>query len=229
METLEHVPVATLNALDGRSWLSLASGAELVVRHAASAREYTLKGPGRALPCRDGAEQILLAEGEFLSAKGTGVRPGAEVWLATPFGALRYGDAELVSSVQQTSWQVNVRAGAVFTEAADALAGTKQGELSGRNAQATARTKPKSVALTAACEAAARRAQEEAQGVITTGAAELGGRAARQLRARRDARARCMVAEASLPFAPPETAARLGDQLRRAELQWRAVPSPERN
>jgi hypothetical protein len=228
--TAKHEPLVTLGALDGHSWLTLAPGAEIVVRHASSAREYAIAGPALTLPCRNGAEQVLLTQGSFKSSKGTGARPGAEVWLATPFGAARYGDADLTSKVQKAAWQLDVRVGPVFVEAPMPSSGTRAGELSGPNGRAIARGKPDPRALVEACESTARRAREAAEGVVVAKASDLGSRAASQLRSRREARASCMVAEASLALlSDAEASARLGDQLRSADAEWRGVPPPGQN
>jgi hypothetical protein len=228
--TATHEPLVTLAALDGHSWLTLAAGAEIVVRHASSAREYAIQGPGLTLPCRNGAEQILLTQGSFKSSKGTGARPGAEVWLATPFGAARYGDADLTSKVQKAAWQLDVRVGPVFVEGPLPISGTRAGELAGPNGRAVARGKPDPRALVEACESTARLARDAAKGVVAAKASDLGSRAASQLRSRREARANCMVAEASLALlSDAEASARLGDQLRSADAEWRGVPPPGQN
>ena len=62
-----------------------------------TSREFKLIGPGHyaALP-RHGAEQMLVvADGELTTAANLGVRPGAEVLIATPEGTVHFGDAAL--------------------------------------------------------------------------------------------------------------------------------------
>ncbi len=70
-------PIRRGDALDGRRWLTLEQNSEVVVRHADSSREYALIGPAHALPCRAGAEEVLLETGELRAAPGGGARAGA--------------------------------------------------------------------------------------------------------------------------------------------------------
>jgi hypothetical protein len=218
--------LASQSALEGRQWLELAKGAELVVRHGASARELSLRGPGRVLPCRSGLEQVLVASGTLHSSPGTGVRPGAEVWVATPFGALRYADADLELSADKSGLRVKVRGGQVYTEGAQGLLGVKDGRLAGPNGRASASGKPDASALVSSCERAATAASESAKQLLAAKPKELGELAASQLRARRAARGHCLVAEAGVGQLEDSAAkARLGDQLRKFEALWQAIPT----
>src|SRR5690606_25844912 len=70
------------DALDGSTWLSLAAGTRVGVRHALSAREYAVSGPARVLPCRAGREEVVLAQGQLRASPGAGARPGAMVLVA---------------------------------------------------------------------------------------------------------------------------------------------------
>jgi hypothetical protein len=218
--------VATQDGLDGRSWLDLGPRAELVLRHGASARELSLHGPGRFLPCRSGLEQVLVAQGTLRSSLGTGVRPGAEVWLATPFAAIRYADADLELIVEPGSLRLTVRAGYASAEAADKLRGARDGRVSGPEGRAHATGRPDAEALVRACELAATSARDSAEQLLRAKAGKLGELAAAQLRIRRAARARCLVAEASAQaLENPASRSRLGDQLQRAEALWQGIPT----
>lgn len=222
----DGVAVATQDALDGRSWLDIEPRAELVLRHGASARELSLHGPGRFLPCRSGLEQVLVARGTLRSSQGTGVRPGAELWVATPFGALRYADANLEVEVERSSMRLTVRGGHAFTEAAERLRGVRDGRVRGPDGRAGAHGRPDAAALVRACEQAATTARESAEKLLGAKAGQLGELAAAQLRTRRLARARCLVAEAgSETQEDPVTRARLGDQLEQAEALWQGIPT----
>jgi hypothetical protein len=217
--------LATQSALDGREWLDIGARSELVVRHGASARELSLHGPGRFLPCRSGLEQVLIGEGTLRSSPGTGVRPGAEVWVATPFGALRYADADLELVVTRLSLELKVRGGQAFAEAAAALKGPPDGHVKGPQGRASVRERPDASALVLACERAARAAESSAQRLLSAKPAELGQLAAAQLRSRRDARGHCLVAEASAAqLQDPAARSRLGDQLRDLEVLWQGIP-----
>ncbi len=66
-------------------------GASISLRHTQTTREFKLIGPASVLPCRAGSEQLLLAAGQLTTSANLGVRPGAEVLIATPQGTIRYG------------------------------------------------------------------------------------------------------------------------------------------
>jgi hypothetical protein len=227
VRTEDGKALATQDDLDGARWLELDKGSEVVVRHGVSARELSLFGPGRAWPCRFGQEQVLLAEGKLESSPGTGVRPGAEVWVATPFGSLRYADAKLQLTSSRDGLQLVVRSGQAFTESIDGVrAARDDGQVTGPNGRATVRGRPDPEAAVKSCEHAAQLASESAQQVLKAKPEELGKLAAAQLRTRRLARGRCLAAEASVAgLADPVKKARLGDQVQRADAQWQGVPA----
>jgi hypothetical protein len=219
--------LVTQSGVNGREWLELGDESELVLRHGESARELSLQGPGRFLPCRAGLEQVLIASGKLQSSPGTGVRPGAEVWVATPFGALRYADANIEVAVERTSLQVRVRGGQAFIEAAEGLQGAKEGRLTGPNGRASANGKLNAEGLVSACERAARAAEDSGRQLLGAKPGELGKLAAAQVRSRREARGRCLVAAAGVAqLEDPAAKARLGDQLSAHEKLWRGIPTP---
>ena len=89
--TRQGRPLRVGDTVDGTP-LELAAGARLHLVHGASARAWSLEGPARLLPCEAGAEELVLARGTLRAEPGSGVRPGAEVWIGTPYGA-RFGVA----------------------------------------------------------------------------------------------------------------------------------------
>jgi len=95
LATVDGAPLTTSALLDGAHWVELAAGATVALRHTVTSREFKLIGPGHALPCRAGSEQVLLADGQLSTSANLGVRPGAEVLIATPEGVVHYGDAAL--------------------------------------------------------------------------------------------------------------------------------------
>ncbi len=215
-----------MTPLDGIAWIDLDAGAEVSVRHGVSAREFSLTGKGRFLPCYGGLEQVLLSEGVFRSSPGSGVRPGAEVWVATPFGALRYGDGNLEVRVEATTLSVRVQQGQAFTEAS-APSGLAKLTLSGPKASAKLKGRPPIRALVTACSEAATRARSSAAALMASTGTPLGELARAQLESRRQARAQCLVAESGLGQAdnPTEVAA-LREELGRANEAWKAIPAP---
>lgn len=228
VRTAEGKLLAKHSELDGTSWLELEKGAELVVRHGVSARELSLFGPGRALPCRFGQEQILLIDGRLESSQGTGVRPGAEVWVATPFGSIRYADAKLTLSSQRDGLQLSVRSGQAFAESVEGLRGAGEGgQVTGPSGRASLRARNDPAATVQGCERAAHAASDSAQQLFRAEPAELGKLAAAQLRTRRLARGRCLAAQTAVAsLTDPEEKARLGDQVQRADALWQGVPAP---
>jgi hypothetical protein len=97
--------------LDGKRFVSLAEGERLSLRHERTSREFTLNGPGRFLPCFQGEEQLLAVRGSVTSPVGIGTHAGGEVVLATPFGVVKYADAELLAIVTEERLSLAVKAG----------------------------------------------------------------------------------------------------------------------
>jgi hypothetical protein len=219
-------PVALLMPLDGRTWVTLGEGAELALRHGVSAREFEVRGPGRFLPCRGGLEQVLVSEGRVKSSSGTGVRPGGEFLIATPFGSVAYGDADLDVTVGASSLELELRRGELVTELAPGTSGYPKDGLKG-----TGRAKVEGTAdpgkLLDGCEAAAKEAVESAGRVLSAGEKqEMAKEAASQLVVRRRARAVCAIAAAGLERVPdPSKKSALDQRLVAAERAWRTVPS----
>ena len=215
-------PVAAMDAIAGKSWFELSAGARLAVRHGPSSREFELVGPGRALPCRDGLEQVLLAEGQFASSPGAGVRPGAEMWVVTPFGALRYGDAALTLHVDKAALALRLASGRVATEAE---AGNAPRSFLGPIPEKRLTKATATAERVRRCETAAKEARSLADQLLGA-SRELGKLAAQQMESRRRARAECLVAEAALDRVKDAAEkTRLSDQLTAANQLWQAVPA----
>ena len=97
---------------EGREWLELGAF-EVVLRHASTTRELSLRGPGRLLPCFLGTETVLVSAGTVKTTAGAGARAGAEVVLATPFGTLHFADAALEARVAERELEVKIVNGVV--------------------------------------------------------------------------------------------------------------------
>jgi hypothetical protein len=220
-------PITEMAPLEGRAWITLGEGAEVAVRHGASSRDFTLFGPGRFFPCRGGVEQVLIGSGRFKSSAGTGVRPGGDFTIATPFGSATYGDADLDAAVEAGKFTLEIRRGEVATEPVPGSKGLPEPGLRGPNGKAVVTGTPVPAEVVAACERAAKEAAESAERLMGAGGrAELGKEAAAQLTARRRARAVCASAEASLDrAADPALRGRLQNQVMAAERAWRTVPA----
>jgi hypothetical protein len=232
-------PLTTGASLDRAGTLTLSAGASIAVKHTETSRELVFSGPGRLLACDRGEERFLLAVGRVQTATWAGARPGAEVLVATPFGAVRYGDAKL-------DVRVDGRGLTVFSEIGDAWVLPSLASLSEEKVPAGRRLEkrgpvPDVKALVADCEKRAGDAEARAREVLVPGhgAASLGVRAAEHVRARKTARASCAIAAASLlssataadvqKDAPKDAnkaneKTELGRRVAYADARWRSVP-----
>jgi hypothetical protein len=104
-------------------WLILAPKTRLVVKDPRSARETTFRGPGRVRACVDSVEESWMATGVFDSSLGSGESPGAEEWVVTPLGVVRFGAAQLSVEALAKEVRVNVGQGATFVWLAPGVVG----------------------------------------------------------------------------------------------------------
>jgi hypothetical protein len=220
--------------VDGTAWLELATGASASFRHSSSARELTVKGPGRMLACVEGGEDVIVAQGTVETSTGPGARPGAEVLIATPFGTVSYGDAKLSIKVAPKRLDATASQGEGWIEPAKGatLKGAEKITAKGKAAiSGDAAPGP----LVEACEQAAAETERLAKSVLAGPGADagadagtLGDRAAAHVRSRRAARGACrsaLAAVARVADAPKRQ--ELEDRLGRAEKQWSGIPKPQ--
>lgn len=85
------------------SLIELGAESELTVQATVSTREITLVGPALAEVCPGGDEAVRLTHGKVTGFPGAGVRPGADVWIATPLGVVRFSDAKIDVNVPDRS------------------------------------------------------------------------------------------------------------------------------
>src|SRR5258706_2253235 len=104
-------PLASGGEVDGSEWVTLSKGARLTLKHSSTGRELAVAGPARLRACRRGREQLLLAQGRLEVGSGMGVRPGAEVVVATPVAAVRYADADFGLTLDDKRLEIVLRAG----------------------------------------------------------------------------------------------------------------------
>ncbi|HTV20964.1 MAG TPA: hypothetical protein VMG12_19900 [Polyangiaceae bacterium] len=215
--------------LDRQEPVELGAGSTLHLVHTVSSRQWTLTGPARLFACDRGEEEIVLARGTLRTEPGSGVRPGAEVWVGTPFGSLRYSDARAELAVTDEALRVRVSAGSVWFAPAggEALA---ERELTTGTATFPARPyRATSAQATAGCERAASAAEALATALLSPSAEPLGARAREHVRARQRAHASCSSALAALLAsdggATPDERSQAGySALARSDRQWRGVP-----
>ena len=227
--TVDGVPLLTSAWLDGTHWVELAAGSSVALRHTLTSREFRLIGPGHALPCRDGSEQILLADGQLSTSANLGVRPGAEVLIATPEGVVHYGDAALDLELGEKGLRVRVKQGEAFVEPeARGKPPFKNPVHSGAEARLSS-TPAKAHALADACQSAAQSAESSARRVLngegSGGNDSLGARAAAHMRERSKARTACAIAAAAA-FGERDPAIRqsLSAAIVHADELWQSVP-----
>jgi hypothetical protein len=221
----EGTPLLVSALLAGAAPLELAPTATLHLTHSASARQWTLTGPARVIACDGGAEEIVLAHGRLRAEPGSGTRPGAEVWVATPYGSLRYADASAEITVNERELRVRVSTGQVWFSALTGAAAERA--LSNTTATFSAKTHRLSgEGATARCARDAERAELLAKALLGASSEPLGARAAEHVRARQRAHASCASARATTLAGgtgagrDAETAA-----LARYDQLWRAVPT----
>jgi hypothetical protein len=200
-------------------------GASLQLMHTGSAREWTIGGPARLVACPRGDEELVLARGALRTQPGAGVRPGAEVWIGTPYGSLRYADARAELSVGSASLEVRVVSGSLWFASLGESA--KERALSGGTQSFPAQAYRASPAQASArCGQSAELAAARAAALLGASAEPLGVRAAAHVRARQRARATCASALATLLDRDPlegGAGSRLAELERFDEL-WRGVP-----
>jgi hypothetical protein len=190
-------------------------------------------------------EESWLASGAFESATGTGETPGAEEWVATPLGVVRFGAAKLSIEVGAKEVHIRVHSGPAFVWTADdaAARGVDGGTLKASEADEgwvrltegvrtlapTSLAPPLTCARSAvqACMAFARAAHDLAAALLETDADPL--TAMRQVATRRLARAACAVAALrkellSPSDGPSDVVATLSATLNEAAGLWRSLP-----
>jgi len=226
---VDGVPLQTSALLDGKHWVELSAGSSLALRHTLTSREFRLIGPGHALPCRDGAEQILLADGQLTTSANLGVRPGAEVLIATPEGVVHYGDAALDLELGSKGLRVRVKQGEAWVEPeARGKPAFKNPVRSGAEVRLSS-TPTNAQALVDTCQSAAQSAENSAQRVVGgegSGANDsLGARAAAHMRERSKARTACAIAAAAaFGERDPAISQSLSAAIARADQRWQRVP-----
>lgn len=211
----------------GADWLELGKGTRLHLKHGESGREWTLQGPARVLPCVDGQEELILAEGQLRAEPGVGVRPGAQVLIGTPFGSVRYGDASAELRVTDDALRLSVSAGETWLRPGAAPAKPETHVTRAKAAQLSRRERLQATAALAECERAARASESLARSLLGPAAPGLGQRAAEHVRARELARARCADATAAVlqQDSGSEREQRLS-QLAALRDVWQRVPAP---
>jgi hypothetical protein len=227
--TVDGTPIVTGTLLDGEHWALLEAGSSVALRHTVTSREFKLIGPAKVLPCRAGTEQLLLTTGQLSTSANLGVRPGAEVLIATPLGTVHYGDAALDVELSAKGLRVRVKQGEAWVEPERAGKPPFKNPV-GSGAEARLPGRPiNAPELVDACQTAAQHARDSAERVLTSGqtgaSSSLGDRAAENMRARAAARSECAMAAAALgALDDPAERQSLSAAVAHADDLWRSVP-----
>jgi hypothetical protein len=85
-----------------RGWLTLGATDSVTVTLPKTGRELAFLGPALVDPCVR-PDEAWLSHGKFQGSRGSGESPGAEQWVVTPFGVVRYGAAILEVTVENAA------------------------------------------------------------------------------------------------------------------------------
>jgi hypothetical protein len=225
--------------------VELAAEADLSVQATVSTREIAVHGPAVLVACPDGDEALRVSSGRVSGYPGMGVRPGSDVWIATPLGVVRFSDAQIdINVADGPSGRVEVKvtsgkatfmpaAGARVAGPADAGTLEELAILPESTFSADRPTSPLTKVvrdLVAACSTEAEAASHAGARVLeaktAADPAELGQRAFLHVRARQRARAACEVARAAGGSKPGVLDSRQLAQLAAADEKWKRVPTP---
>lgn len=231
-------PLLLQGLVPTEAWLDLAEGARFVAKDPRTGRETTFRGPGRARACVNDAEESWLESGVFESSVGSGEAPGAEEWVVTPLGVVRYAAGKLRVEVGPRQVSLDVDAGAFVWRAADTRPAREAGGLEEgwQRVEAVHKTiiawngkagGPVTLdaadAAVADCADLARKAHELAAALLR-GSSDA-GTIAEQVTTRRLARAACAVSEVRVRSLPKsERAAQLASKLTAATGLWSTLP-----
>jgi hypothetical protein len=237
------VPVLIQGLAPAEAWVDLGKGARLVTKDPRTTRETSFRGvtaPGRARACVGFTEESWVQTGFFESSVGAGEAPGAEEWVVTPFGVVRYAAAKVSVDVGGRDAQVKLETGTAFVWS-PTLGGKSPGDGGGNGLEDGWLRLPAGTTRLATHEApggvdAARTALDRCVDLASTtrvltvevmspdGGAD-GGTIAAQVAARRLARAACAVASLRVQALPEADAAPLRPRVSDANSMWSSLPT----
>ena len=219
-----HDAGVVANDVMGDAWAELGVGAKLAVKNGTTSRETLFEGPGAVRACVNGEEEMWMYTGGFKSVIGAGESPGAEVWIVTPHGVVRYGSgARVTLNVSVARVDIKVEGGTAATWSVEGNAWTEVG--AGKTGTLTTRKAPSQIILD--CEAAAIAAHDLGVAIVSRDAS-LAEAAPQHVALRQKAHAICAVAElvAARSLDPLERG-RLLPRAHAANGRWRdATPNP---
>ena len=210
------------------AWVDLAAGSRVVARDPRTTRETTFRGPARVRACAGYAEESWVASGTFQSSVGAGESPGAEEWVVTPSGVVRYTASEVSVEVTRHGAEATLTSGVAFAWGIDTGAASGAMEEGWRRLPSgrtrLAAHEDSVSAAVGRCASLAASARSLAADVIAPGGPADAGTITRQVTTRRIARAACAVATLRVSALPPADAAPLLRPVADANSAWSGLP-----
>lgn len=206
------------NDVMGETWSFLGPGAKLAVKNGTTSRETLFDGPGAVRACVNGEEEMWIDGGVFTSVIGAGETPGAEVWIVTPHGVVRYGSgARVTLNVTVPRVDAKVEGGSAWMWPVEGNAWTEIP--AGKATTFSTRKAPSQIV--GDCEQASKAAHDLGVAIVTKDAA-LAEAAPQHVVLRQKAHAICAVAElVSARSLDPVERGRLLPRAHTANAQWR--------
>jgi hypothetical protein len=243
--------LASQAQIPAEGWLSLGREARLVAKDPRTTRETSFDGPARVRACVDHREESWLATGRFESTVGAGETPGAEEWVVTPYGVIRYMAGKIAVDVRAQNAAVAVGSGIAFLWLDDGIrvspsrsrstdAGVDGGSAPAVDDDGWLRMGEGEVTLSGParapieaaraavdrCDALGRRAEQLAAELFAATANPDGTTAKQQVGTRRQARAACAIAALHVDTLPPSAPkGEMSARLDRASAAWAAPPA----
>jgi hypothetical protein len=206
------------NDVVGDTWVELGAGAKLAVKNGTTSREMLFDGPGAVRTCIGGEEEMWVNGGVFASVTGAGESPGAEVWVVTPHGVVRYGSgARVTLNVSVPRVDVKCEGGSAWMWPTEGNAWTEV--VAGKTATLSTRKAPSQIV--GDCEQASKAAHDLGVAIVTKDAS-LAEAAPQHVVLRQKAHAICSIAElVSARSLDPIERERLLPRAHTANARWR--------
>jgi hypothetical protein len=187
------------------SIFALDEGANMTVKDPASGREVTFEGAATVRTCVGGDPEhwLLTIGGGFSATPSAGEKPGAEEWVITPFGIVRFASAMVKIRVEKQRVTVRVSSGSVSIYGPKLATPDAGAPLAAAEWTDATPTTPLDLLspggtkkLVDGCATVAKTARELGAQLVTPDA-NIGDLAPKHLEARRKARAACALARAA--------------------------------
>ncbi len=220
--------VHVTDVLPDGAWIDLAEGSKVGIKIARSGRELSFSGPGRVRVCVGDDADTWLVRGRLDAGAFGGEPAGAELWVGTPMGAVRYPSTRFTLAVDK-ELSISLETGTVwFFDRRSSKPGARpqldpEGFLRVSTTFKTDAPSASAAELVQQCDALASKAEALAQRIRTTDGG-IGALAAEHVASRRTARAACLWASTRLAADKPTPRAQPRDLLRvlaDADGKWR--------